>query len=158
MNNFKKTAFLVLFFFLTTIQVGCSEDATTFKSDEIRVQTVSHGTYNFEVELALTPAQQQQGLMHRESLDENKGMLFVFPNPSDLGFWMKNTLIPLDMIFIDKDGVVINVHSMAKPKDLTTVKSKGLAKAVLEINGGLAEKLGIVEGSIIIHTSFGNDF
>ena len=108
----------------------------------------------FSVELSLTAKQQIQGLMNRTSMPEEAGMLFIFNQEKERGFWMKNTLIPLDMIFIKKNGVIHKVHSNAKPNDLTSIKSDGPVIAVLEINGGLSQQLGIDAGDIVHHPFF----
>jgi hypothetical protein len=110
----------------------------------------------FHVELALTPQQQAHGLMGRTQMAEDAGMLFVFPAEGERSFWMKNTLIPLDMLFIKKDGTIMRAHDAAKPNDLTSIKSNGPALAVLEINGGVAKKLGIMDGDSVRHPFFGN--
>ncbi len=112
---------------------------------------------DFNVELALTPAAQQQGLMFRKQMDENHGMLFVFPgDETERAFWMKNTLIPLDMIFIRKDGTIHHIHENAVPEDLTSVPSNGPVMAVLELNGGVSAKRGLKPGDVVHHTVFGN--
>ena len=99
----------------------------------------------FNVELAKTTEEKSKGLMFRESLDENKGMLFVYSKEGNYSFWMKNTLIPLDIIWIDSNDKVVYVKNNAQPCNETCkVFSPGKnAKYVLEINGGLAEKLRI---------------
>jgi uncharacterized membrane protein (UPF0127 family) len=108
----------------------------------------------FNVELALTALQKQQGLMNRTSMPKDSGMLFIFNDEQERGFWMKNTLIPLDMIFIKRDGRIHHIHDNAIPHDLTSVKSKGPVIAVLEINGGLAKEMGIKPGDFINHPFF----
>lgn len=110
----------------------------------------------FHIELALTPQQQQHGLMGRTEMAKDAGMLFYFGAEQERGFWMKNTLIPLDMLFIRKDGTIGRVHDSAKPNDLTGIRSEGPAAAVLELNGGTAKKLGIVAGDTVHHPFFGN--
>lgn len=110
----------------------------------------------FNIELALTQQQQIKGLMGRTEMAADAGMLFYFPQEEERGFWMKNTLIPLDMIFIKKDGTILRVHDSAKPNDLTSVKSNGPAIAVLELNGGTAKRLGIMDGDKVRHPFFGN--
>jgi len=85
------------------------------------------------VELALTPQEQAKGLMYRTELADDSGMLFVFQGEAPRSFWMKNTLIPLDMIFIKRNGEILNIHQNAIPHDLTPVSSQGDAYAVLEI-------------------------
>lgn len=113
--------------------------------------------HDFKIELALTRQEQAKGLMNRTEMAKDAGMLFFFRQEEERSFWMKNTLIPLDMIFIRKDGSIGKVHDSAKPQDLTSVKSDGPAMAVLELNGGVAKKLGIVAGDTVHHTFFGNE-
>jgi uncharacterized protein len=103
----------------------------------------------FQVEIANTPKALELGLMNRTELAANEGMLFVFPLVRPVSFWMRNTLIPLDMIFIDEKGVVTSIHSMAKPLDETPIPSTGPVKAVLEIAGGQALQRGIKPGDTI---------
>src|SRR5690606_30378971 len=100
--------------------------------------------------------QQDQGLMHRTSMPENQGMLFVFKSVHRRAFWMKNTLIPLDMLFIAKDGTITQIHRNAQPLDETVIPSTHVVRAVLELNGGQSEKDGIQEGDRIVHPVFRN--
>jgi len=104
---------------------------------------------NFVVELARTDAEKAQGLMHRESLHPKHGMLFLFDEESPRTFWMKNTKIPLDMVFLDKDMVVVEVKANVPPctEDPCPSSPSSPAQYVLEINAGLAEKNNIVVGS-----------
>ena len=109
------------------------------------------GRESFAVEVADSAAERAQGLMFRETLNPASGMLFVYESPRRAVFWMKNTLIPLDMIFADATGTVTRVHANAIPQDLTAIDGgKGVAFA-LEINGGLAARLGIVPGAVLRH-------
>ncbi len=112
------------------------------------------GTARFGVELATTEAERARGLMMRESLPKSAGMLFVYPRDTHAVFWMKNTLIALDMIFLDARGVVKSVHSNAIPHDLTPIDGGRGIRAVLEINGGMARTLGIEAGAQMRHPSF----
>lgn len=109
------------------------------------------GIVRFNVELADDPAERSRGLMFRESMPKSAGMLFLYERPQRAVFWMKNTLIPLDMIFADETGLVTAVHANAIPHDETGIDGGEGVLAVLEINGGLAEKLGIVPGSVLRH-------
>lgn len=115
------------------------------------------GTARFTVELADDEAERAQGLMNRESLPQGAGMLFVYPHTRNVGFWMKDTLIPLDMIFVDATGTVARVHSNATPGDRTPIMAGSEVKAVLEINGGLARRLGIAPGTQLRHPAFEAD-
>lgn len=125
-------------------------------TEPLVVRTADGTNHAFDVELALTPAAQARGLMYRDSLPENGGMLFVFNRPVIRSFWMKNTYIPLDMLFIDSDGRIVNIHHNAIPHDLTSISSEQPALAVLELAGGTAERLGISAGDVIYHERFGN--
>lgn len=109
------------------------------------------GQARFGVEVAYTEAERAQGLMYRERMATSAGMLFVYPKPQHARFWMANTLIPLDMIFADASGRVTRVHAMAKPQDRTTIDGGEGVQFVLEINGGLARRLGIAEGAEMRH-------
>ncbi len=125
---------------------GCAADRVDIRGD--------WGRARFSVEIADEPAEQARGLMFRESLAPFAGMLFVYPRPGSPRFWMKNTLIPLDMLFIAPDGRVAHVHHRAVPGDLTTIGGGDGILAVLEIRGGMAETLGIVPGDQLRHMAF----
>lgn len=112
--------------------------------------------FAFDVELAINRDQQQKGLMYVTDMPLGSGMLFLFRTSELRTFWMKNTFIPLDMIFIEGDGKIQHIHSMAKPQDLAKITSPRPAKAVLEINGGVADKLGIEPGDVVYHSFFNN--
>jgi uncharacterized protein len=109
------------------------------------------GGESFAVELADDGAERAQGLMFRESLNPGSGMLFVYETPRRVSFWMKNTLIPLDIIFADATGTVTRVHANAVPGDLTPIDGGEGVMFVLEINGGLAARLGIAPGTELRH-------
>jgi uncharacterized membrane protein (UPF0127 family) len=100
----------------------------------------------FEVEIVTTPETRAQGLMFRESLAPNAGMLFIYPGEQPVSFWMKNTLIPLDMLFVKADGSIAHIAHNAVPHDETPIDSGAAVIAVLEVNGGTANALGIKEG------------
>jgi uncharacterized membrane protein (UPF0127 family) len=109
------------------------------------------GGARFTVEIADDPAEQTQGLMFRETLAASRGMLFVYPEARPVSFWMRNTLIPLDMVFVDASGRVALVHPMAVPGDLTPIPGPKDTLMVLEIRGGLAAGLGLTEGAELRH-------
>lgn len=112
------------------------------------------GQAAFDIELADDDAERGRGLMFRENLPQQAGMLFIYDRPQTVAFWMRNTLIPLDMIFADKTGVVRKVHSNAVPLDETPIVGGNDILAVLEINGGLSERFGIAVGTLIRHPAF----
>ena len=107
-----------------------------------------------DMEIASTPLELERGLMDRTSLGQGAGMLFLFQYPAIQQFWMKDTLIPLDMLFIDEHGKIINIHRNAKPNDLTPIPSASPALAVIEINGGGAKLHDIRAGDIVHYKAF----
>lgn len=109
------------------------------------------GGESFAVEVADDGAERAQGLMFRTELAPASGMLFVYDAPRRVSFWMKNTLIPLDMVFADPTGTVTRVHAGAVPGDLTPIDGGEGVQFVLEINAGLAAKLGIAPGTVLRH-------
>ena len=123
---------------------------------DLLVKTQDGRQYSFNVELALTPSEQQKGLMFREKMPDMQGMLFVFGSEYVRSFWMKDTLIPLDIIFVEKTGRIQHIHSMAKPLDESLISSGAPSYAVLEINGGMADKLELNAGDYIFHEAFRN--
>ena len=104
------------------------------------------GTHRFTVEVARTPEEQATGLMHRQSLAPDRGMLFPYDTPQPASFWMKNTLIPLDMIFIRPDGTIARIADNAVPLSREMIPSLEPVSGVLEIAGGRAAELGIAPG------------
>jgi uncharacterized membrane protein (UPF0127 family) len=104
------------------------------------------GVHRFQVEMADTEESRERGLMFRKTLAADKGMLFDFKTPQPVAFWMKNTLIPLDMVFISASGRVVSVAHKAKPMNETPIPSGGDVVGVLELRGGRAAELGIEPG------------
>jgi len=127
--------------------LACCLLAAAVVAQPMAIVTI-HGEqlHQFEVEVAATPESRSQGLMYRTELADDAGMLFVFERPAEVGFWMRNTFIPLDMIFIDRRGRIVRIHPMAEPHDETLISSGQPVTHVLEINGGLAAELGIEPG------------
>lgn len=117
---------------------ACVEERVEIRGD--------FGTARFNVEIADEPAERSLGLMNRPSMPMNAGMLFVFESQQPVSFWMRNTLIPLDMLFVDETGVIARVHENAVPLDETPIPSGAPVRYVLEINGGLAAQIGIEAG------------
>ena len=111
----------------------------------------------FTIEIADSPDEISTGLMHRESLGEDAGMLFDFANPREPAMYMKNTLIPLDMLFISSDGTIVMIARNTVPGSLRTISPGMPVKGVLEINGGRADALGIKPGDTVNHEIFGTD-
>ncbi|QFT63282.1 DUF192 domain-containing protein [Roseivivax sp. THAF30] len=127
----------------TAFAQECREDRISLRGE--------FGSASFRIEVADDAQERAQGLMNVAEMDRFEGMLFVYERPQQVAFWMRNTLIPLDMIFADAQGVVRKVHSNAIPHDETPIPGAPDTKYVLEINGGLAETLGIAPGTEMRH-------
>lgn len=113
------------------------------------------GKAAFNVDVAADEATRSQGLMHVEQMPLSKGMLFVYDVPQPMAFWMRNTLIELDMLFLDQFGEIKHIHHRAQPLDETAISpGRILLTGVLEINGGLARRLGIAVGDVLRHPAF----
>jgi uncharacterized membrane protein (UPF0127 family) len=125
----------------------------TQKSQAITVVT-QNGDQSFTAEFANTPAQRDRGLMFRKRLPERQGMLFDFGRDQEIRMWMKNTLIPLDMIFIQSDGRIHRIEQNTKPGSLRPISSNGPVRAVLEMSAGTSKKYGIAPGDRVIHQLF----
>jgi uncharacterized protein len=117
--------------------------------------TSKNGAHIFGVELAVSPEEQAKGLMYRKELPEGQGMLFDFHQEQPgVSFWMKNTYIPLDMIFIRGDGSILRIAENTVPLSEALVPAGGPVRAVLEVMGGTAKKLGIAPGDRVTHPIF----
>jgi len=125
-----------------------AQQLATFSKSKLVIETAK-GKFPFDIELALTPPQMEQGLMFRRSLAADAGMLFDYGDPQPIAMWMKNTLIPLDMLFIDADGHVVHIAERAVPQSTMTISSEKPVRAVLELNGGTAARLGIEAGAVV---------
>jgi uncharacterized membrane protein (UPF0127 family) len=125
----------------------CSPDRVTLKG--------GFGQANFTVDIADDPQERAQGLQGVESMPTLQGMLFVYDAPGPASFWMENTLIPLDMLFAGADGTITAIHENARPLDRTPIPGGDAVQYVLEINGGLARRLGIEVGDVMQHPAIG---
>jgi len=130
---------------------GCDARAASVQPLEIATKT---GVHVFSVEMATTEEEKTTGLMYRKELAEGKGMLFDFSPEQEVSMWMKNTYIPLDMIFIRADGRILRIAENTEPLSTAIIPSRGLAKAVLEVIGGTAQKYGIQPGDRVAHLLF----
>ena len=117
----------------------------TFGTSELTIDTAG-GQHKFTIELALSDAQMEQGLMFRRSMAPDAGMLFDFKTPTNVTMWMKNTVIPLDMLFLDTSGKIIDIHERAVPYSTDIIASTVPARYVIELNGGTVDRLGIKIG------------
>ena len=133
---------------------GASTAAAECRDDRVTVQG-RFGEARFTVQVADDPAERSQGLMNVEELGTLEGMLFVYEQPQPVSFWMHNTLIPLDMIFAGPDGTITAIHENAIPLDRTSIPGGEDVQFVLEVNGGLTERLGLKVGDTIQHPAIG---
>jgi uncharacterized membrane protein (UPF0127 family) len=126
-----------------------------FATSELTIVSAT-GPHRFTVELAETPEQMEQGLMFRRAMAPDAGMLFDYKAPTVATMWMRNTLIPLDMLFVDARGHIVNIHERAVPQSLDVIAAAAPVRAVIELNGGTAARLGIAPGDHVQHPIFGN--
>jgi len=140
------SASALLLFLASAAWAQCAEDTVWIRGD--------FGTARFSVEIADDEQERATGLMNRPSMATSAGMLFVYERPRSLSFWMRNTLIELDMLFVDETGVIRNIQERAQPLDETPIFGGDDLTHVLEINGGLARMLGIDVGDQLRHPSF----
>ena len=149
---------VILSLAMSGLLMACAMKPTVAQQTEaLTITGKGHKAETFEVEIARDDQTRAHGLMNRTSLPERGGMLFVYDSTQSTAFWMKNTLIPLDMLFIDEKGVVTKIHPMAEPESRAIIKSGTPVKAGLEINGGMAKKLGLKAGDTVHHRIFGNE-
>ena len=147
------------FAFAATGIAGLAEAAGSCSAARVDIRaadTEPSGKQSFSVELADTPEKRAYGLMNREALAPDAGMLFIYERPAEAAFWMKNTLIGLDIIFADARGEVVSVQANAIPGDLTPLYGGEAIQFVLEINAGLAARSGIGPGSQLRHPAIGD--
>lgn len=150
-----KGAFMALLF-LTFAGAAHSQERQTFTSEPLTVEMSSGKTQDFVVELALDDGQRALGLMFRKSMPPENGMLFDFDETRAVAMWMRNTLIPLDMLFIGSDGRITHIHENAVPHSEAIISSRGPVKFVLELNGGTAKRYGIKPGDMVRSAQIGN--
>jgi uncharacterized membrane protein (UPF0127 family) len=135
---------------------GLAALAPAHAGGQATIEIVSkNGVHPFSVELATNDTERERGLMFRKSLPEGQGMLFDFKRDSPVSFWMHNTYISLDMIFIASDGRIVHIAENAKPQSDDLIPSGGPVRAVLEVIAGTAEKLGIADGDRVTGSIFG---
>jgi uncharacterized membrane protein (UPF0127 family) len=136
---------------LAAAQSPPPEELSKFPLGKLEVTDGKHLKHTFQVWLADNPRRQAQGLMFVRALPPLRGMLFVHDEPRELSMWMKNTYIPLDMVFIDAEGRVQQIVEQTKPHSLDLIRSERPALAVLEIAGGEARRLGLKPGQRVHH-------
>ena len=130
--------------------------ALAFETSPLVIETRSGVRHTFTVEIARSQSEQSQGLMLRRELAAHAGMLFDWPKRPVAKMWMKNTLIPLDMLFIDRSGLIVHVAARTEPYSLEIVTAGRRVRAVLELRGGSTDRLGIAVGDRVQHPIFVN--
>ena len=161
-RKLKHLAHCIAILLLVSVLCSCKNDATEqsivneiafSKEGELsifaKVNGVNTLNQKLDIEIADDEYQIQTGLMHRNAMEEHHGMLFIFPDEAPRSFYMKNTLIPLDIIFITQNNTVLSIQKNAKPLDESSLPSHGSAQYVLEINGGLSDQWNIKAGDSI---------
>ncbi|MEP3891776.1 MAG: DUF192 domain-containing protein [Hellea sp.] len=146
------------------VSLAGSAFAQTSKDDvvdfgaPVPLTVVSEGaSHTFMIERAVTLDQQARGMMFRESMDPDSGMLFEFDEPKIATIWMKNTPLPLDIIFVRSNGKILKIEHMAQPYKLRSASSEAIVAAVLELQGGRSKELGIMPGDVVKHAFFGTE-
>ena len=145
---------LILMACLLPLGTALGLELVTFPHDRLVIVGMDGHRHTFEVELAQTVPQQTQGLMYRRTMPGDAGMLFDFHQVKPIAMWMKNTLLPLDMIFIAQDGTVAGIAERAVPQSEDIITSPVPVLAVLEVNGGTAARLGIKTGDRVEYPLF----
>ncbi|WP_435641666.1 DUF192 domain-containing protein [Micavibrio aeruginosavorus] len=141
---------------LPAASAWAQQDVPVDYSSPLVIATADGARHEFMVEVVDSGPARIQGLMFRNSMPPKAGMLFLFPESTERSFWMKNTLIPLDIVFIQGNGVIHHIHEGAKPLDLTPIPSNGPVPVVLELNAGTAKALGIKAGDRVLHPDVAN--
>lgn len=145
---------LVLISALLLLSGSLSARAEDPATESLTIQTVTGARHVFNVEVARTPKQRETGLMYRRSMAADHGMLFDFGQVDMVAMWMKNTYLPLDMLFINQTGRIVKIARRTVPFSRTIIYSGAPVLAVLEINGGVSDRLGLREGDIVLHPLF----
>lgn len=163
LNKLTKSLIVLALSSLLLLITSCKEDKKTItptkvtfkKEGELRLLKAENDSViaTFNIEIADNEYETQTGLMNRKSMKDNNAMLFIFPDMQMRAFYMKNTLIPLDIIYLDNNKTIVNIQENAKPLDESSLTSASPAQYVLEINGGLSQQLGIDVGDKMTFTT-----
>ena len=144
---------LTALFLVIAVQTAQVAEPPVFEQEPLWIET-AEGRFEFQVEMASTPAQRNRGLMFRDELAADRGMLFDFQQTQPVTMWMRNTLISLDMLFVREDGRISRIVAETEPLSDRTIGSGGPVRAVLELRGGRAAELGIRPGDRLVHPMF----
>ncbi len=146
-------AFIAFAPLFTAVNVAAQQPRVAFTTSELSIESGGK-QHQFKVEMADNDERRTIGLMYRSTMAPDAGMLFDFKRDQPVSMWMRNTLIPLDMLFISRDGRVVNIAERTVPLSEATISSNGDVRAVLEVNGGTAQRLGLKAGDHVIHPMF----
>ena len=135
-------------------QPGVDQPQPLLPTEPLVIETGRGARHTFQVEMAISPEHQTIGLMFRTEVKPDEGMLFDWGAPRESAMWMRNTLIPLDMVFIAAEGRIHRIHERAVPLSLATIESRGPVRATLELQGGTAERLNLRVGDRVLHRIF----
>ena len=149
-----RRAALLFFLLFAGPVLADSSGPVVFGHSELAIATAGGASFHFSIEVAETPDQLHQGLMFRDSMAEDAGMLFLLGTEDVASFWMRNTFLPLDMLFIARDGRISNIHRNAAPGSTAIISSTVPVIAVLEVNAGITGRLGIHAGDRVNHPAF----
>ena len=136
---------------------ACAKDVAGLSSkpaENVAIIETGEASHRFNIELADSDEERRVGLMYRTEMADDAGMLFDFGEVQPVSMWMKNTLISLDMAFIDENGVIIRIAPETTPRSLESIKSGGAILGVLEVNGGTFDRLGVEKGDVVRHPMF----
>jgi uncharacterized membrane protein (UPF0127 family) len=151
---------LVVLALLPVVAMAQSSEPTKpqpeLPKEKLVITTKDGAKHVFNVEMAIDPMQQITGLMFRTSVPADGGMLFDWGTPRDSQMWMKNTLVPLDMVFVNQDGTIRSIAENTVPESLAVIDSRGPVRATVELQAGITAKLGIVAGDKVTQRIFGN--
>ena len=147
---------LLLFVVISLISSAANAQSglTSFEKDELTIVTEEGAEHRFEVELAVDPKQQAQGLMFRQQMAADAGMLFIYKPSREAVMWMQNTFLPLDMLFIRSDGRIVKIVERTVPQSRKRIPAGEPVTGVLELNGGTVSRLGIKTGDRVEHAGF----
>lgn len=151
-------AFLIALCLLPSLVLAQQEgERPDFATDRLAIETTSGARHVFDIEIARTNAERGYGLMFVREMAADRGMLFDYGWEQRVSMWMRNTYVPLDMLFIETDGEIESIIERAAPHTRTPRASKGRVLAVLELKGGTAQRLGIAPGDRVLHALFGTE-
>lgn len=151
MRNSNRAVYAALFFVLLSLSTLSS--VLAFEKQPLTFVAAS-GRHVFTIEVAVSPQEQMQGLMYRQSLGANEGMIFVYPRDQEIAMWMKNTYISLDMIFVRSDGSILRIERSTEPFSERVINSGDKARAVIEVKAGTADRLGLKPGDKVEYSAF----